>query len=202
MIVKEYFFSPLANKNLIKIYSDNNFFIESEGLIYRETIVDNKEMANKFTETNIAIPDTVATQEFVYSILIGEYKNISEEQIRIAKPILLKALRNLNDEEAYKIKFFFNQWNENEIYVVGDRVIYNNELYNVVKIPNNILPPDENKECFKKTIRPLEYVDEWLNGKIYNIGDQIKIGKHFYKSVIENNAWSPMEFPAGWLLIE
>ena len=202
MIVKEYFFSTLANKNLIKIYSDNGYFIESEGLVYRETVVDSKEKADRFIETTIAIPDPVATQNFVYSVLIGEHQNISEKQINESKPILLKALRALEDEEAYKVKFFFSKWNENETYTVGDRVIYNNELYNVIKIPNNSTPPDSNKECYKKTSHPLDYIDEWIRGKTYNIDDQVKIGEHFYKSTIENNVWSPIEFPAGWSLIK
>ena len=202
MIIKEYFFSSLANRNLIKVYSDQGFFIESEGLVYKETIVDSKEKANKFTETTIAIPSSPATPEDVYTALIEDSQNITKEQINNAKPILLKALRRLEDEDAYKVNFFFEQWKINKNYIVGDRVFYNNELYDVIKVPTDFAPPDNNKECYKKTLRPLDYIDEWISGKAYSIDDQVKIGEHFYKSTIENNVWSPIEFPASWLLIK
>lgn len=202
MIVKEYFFDSIANKNLVKIYSDNGFFIQSNGLVYKEKILDDESKAQEYVETSVAIPEPIATQNFVYSTLIGEYQNISEAQITEAKPILLKALKSLSDEEAYKVKFFFEDWKENANYEIGDRVIYENELYNIIKIPNNTMSPASNKECFIKTARPLDYVEEWIDGKIYNIGDQIKVGNHFYTSTLDNNTWSPIEFPAGWQLIE
>ena len=202
MIVKEYFFDNIAGKELIKIYSDNGFFIQSNGLVYKEKILNDESKVQEYAETSIAIPEPIANQDFVYSALIGEYQNISESQIVEAKPILLKALKSLTDEEAYKVKFLFEEWQENKEYNIGERVLYENELYNVIKSSNNTNSPISDKEHFVKTVRPLDYVEEWVSGKIYNIGDQIKVGTHYYTSILDNNNWSPIEFPAGWQLIE
>ena len=35
----------------------------------------------------------------------------------------------------------------------------------------------------------------------YNKGDRVKVGSHIYESLIENNTWSPIDFPGAWELI-
>lgn len=204
MIISEPYISPTALSPLIKIYSDQHFLIQSKGIYYQEAIVATDEEINNFIETSIAIPDPIADAYFVYNTFISkQYPNISEKQIILAKTFLNKALTNLTDEEAYQIRFLFNEWDENKNYEVGDRVLYNKELYNVIQIPKTVAPPNLNTECFIKTNRPLDLVEEWnnLNQKVYNTGDRVKIGQYLYESLIDNNSWSPQAFPAVWRLI-
>ena len=204
MIIKETYISPNSSDPLIKVYSDKHFFIQYNGQVYESVIVSNVEEANKYTETSAAIPAPIADEYFVYNTFIGEYQNITQEKVLAAKEILLKALDTLTDEEAYKVNFLFRKWSPYDTYQQGERVFYNEELYSVIQTPNTNANPELNTECFIKIGKPLNLIEEWddNNRKVYNIGDKIKIGNYYYQSLINNNSWSPLEFPASWEIIE
>ena len=203
MIVKEQDFIALDGTPLFKIYSDKHFYLQSNGVFYEEVIVREEEIVN-FIETNIAIPEPIATEAFVYRTLIGDYQNITQKQITEAKTILNKALKTLTDEEAYKVKFFFDEWSYEKNYEKGDRVLYNKELYNVIQTPPIKLTPELHTAYYKKVNRPIELIEEWddTNKKIYNAGDRTRIGEHIYESLIDNNLWAPKDFPDVWELIQ
>lgn len=204
MIVIENYSSPNISGPAYKIYSDKNFFIRKGSLVYQEAIISKREEAQNFIETNTPIPESIADTEYVYHTFIGEYQNITQSQIQTAKPILLKALINLSDDDAYLVKFFFENWQNDTPYNVGERVLFNGELYKVIKTPENNLNPENNKECYILIKKPLNLVEEWdsNNRKSYSIGDQVKVGEHYYESLIEENTWSPQEFPNAWRLVE
>jgi len=42
---------------------------------------------------------------------------------------------------------------------------------------------------------------EWEE-KTYRLGDKVKYGEHIFESLINNNIWSPENFPDAWKLIE
>lgn len=201
MIVKEPYETLNSSLPLFKIYSDKRFLIQSNGLVYQEAIVREEDIS-KYTETSIAIPAPIADAYFVYNTFLNEeIIDIKEEQILSAKNLLIKALTSLTDEEAYQISFLFDSWDQYKQYKIGDRVLYNKELYTVIKVPNNNLPPSLNQECYKKTSPPKDLIEEWTQ-KNYNIGDRVKVGDHIYESLINNNNWSPQDFPMSWKLVE
>lgn len=204
MLIKERYISPNSSEPLIKVYSDKGFFIEYNGLFYTEVIVANLKEAEKYIESSAAIPAPIADEYFVYNNLIGPYQNITQEQIIEAKKILLEAFKSLDDEKAYKIKFFFENWAPGKNYEVGERILYNGELYNVIQ---NIFSDEETPEesiKYIKTSRPINLIEEWNDDirKVYNAGDKMKMGNYIYQSLIDNNSWSPREFPAGWIIVE
>ena len=116
----------------------------------------------------------------------------------------MKALKNLTDEEAYLVKFLFKNWQAEENYEIGERVLYQGNLYNVIAIPNNNLFPPDNPSCYKLTEKPLDLVEEWdiINHRAYKIGEKVKVGIHYYENLLENNTWSPQDFPTSWRLIQ
>lgn len=203
MIVKEQDFIAVDGTPLFKIYSDKHFFLQSKGVFYEETIVREEDIAN-FMETNIAIPEPIATETFVYQTLIGDYQNITQKQIKEAKVILNKALKTLQDEEAYKVKFLFDEWEYEKNYKKGDRVLYNKVLYNVIQTPPMKLNPEIHTTYYQKVHCPPELIEEWdnTNKKIYNTGDRTRIGEYIYESLIDNNIWAPKDFPDVWKLVE
>lgn len=203
MIVKEYSFTTPGNIPIYKIYSDKNFFLESKGNFYQEAFIKDEDLLD-YKETTSAIPAPIANEQFVYQTLIGEYQNITQEQIQKAKEILLKAFKSLPDEEAYRIKFLFNKWSPNEEYNLGDRILYDNELYNVIKNAPVGINPQTDTTYYQKTHRPLDLIEDWdnMHKKIYNTGDRTKIGNYIYESLIDNNIWAPREFPDMWKLVE
>lgn len=203
MIVKEQDFIAVDGTPLFKIYSDKHFFLQSKGVFYEEVIIRDEEISN-FIETNIAIPEPIADETFVYQTLIGDYQNITQKQIKETKIILNKALKSLTDEDAYKVKFLFDEWDYEKDYEKGDRVLYNKILYNIIKTPPRKLNPEIHNAYYQKVPCPAELIEEWdnTNKQIYDIGDRTRIGEHIYKSLISNNIWSPRDFPDVWELIQ
>lgn len=204
MIIKERYISPNSSTPLIKVYSDKNFFLEYQGQIYSEIIVANKEEAEKFSETNVAIPAPIADEHFICQTLIGNFQNITQKQILNSRKILSKALSLLSDDDAYKIKFLYEEWSYTNEYQKGDKVLYNGKLYNVIQTPVNDANPVLNTDCYEKIKTPPDLVEEWneINKENYNIGDRTRIGEHIYESLIDNNMWAPRDFPDVWKLIQ
>lgn len=204
MIVIEEYTSPTAENLLYKIYSNNGFFLKKNETIYSEVIISTPEEKNEYIETQIPIQEAVASLEEIYKIFFSSNQNITKNQAIKAKAIVLKALFNLKDEDAYLVKFLFPEWQANIAYEIGERIVYNGELYNVIKTPSNNLFPKDNQECYKLTQKPLNLIEEWdfINHKIYNVGEKVKVGNHYYESIINNNVWSPQDFPTAWKLIE
>ena len=46
-----------------------------------------------------------------------------------------------------------------------------------------------------------DYVPPTGEHDVYNKGAQVRFNGDVYESVIDNNSWSPTEYPAGWKLI-
>ena len=204
MIIIEEYKSNTADGLLYKIYSDNGFFLQKNGTIYSEVIISTVEEKNNYSETQIPIPEEVASINEIYNVFFGNQQNITKTQIKQAKQIVLKSLTNLSDEEAYLVKFLFEDWQAATDYKIGDRVLYQGELYNVISTPiDNLFPPD-NPQCYKLTEKPLDLIEEWdnINRRKYKIGEKTKVGIHYYENLLDNNTWSPQEFPTSWNLIK
>ena len=118
-------------------------------------------------------------------------------------------LPNLSDEQALQVPLMFPKWQEGKEYVVGDRVLYLGVLYKVLQAhtsqqgwePNiapslfakNLIVKDENGEQVD--------IPEWVqpdSTNPYMIGDKVKFGGKVYQSLIDNNVWSPTDYPQGW----
>lgn len=202
MIIKEQYITNTSDIPLVRAYSDKGYFIQKDGLMYKDVIVVDEAAADEFTETTIPVPAAIANPEFLYKTFIGEYKDITEQQVIEAHDIVKRALRSLSDGDAYRIMFLLDEWDENTNYDIGDRVIYNNIIYRVIAAPTGTLPPNVDKECYIKTDKPFDLIEEWnvLARIVYNIGDKVKVGGYVYSSLIDNNTWSPVDFPAAWQL--
>lgn len=204
MIISEPYIVSSEVAPYIKIYSDKHFYLQSNGILYEEAIIESEEQIKDFIETNIAIPAPIANDFFISSVLVGENKNITQKQILEGRKILSKALDSLSDDEAYKVKFLFEEWDHKTIYKVGQRIVYNNTLYNVIKASQFNINPDFYPDYFEKVSCPIDLVEEWneLNRQTYNLHDRVRVGEYVYESLIDNNSWSPREFPAGWKIVE
>lgn len=204
MIVIQPYNNSTSEQPLFKIYSNQGYFIRKGSLVYQEAIISEKDEKNDFIETQTPIPAPIASKEYVYDTLCGELNNITIQQVDNAQAILQKALRSLSDKDAYEVKFLFKPWQSNVEYVIGDRVSYHGELYNVISVPVSGEAPDVNTMNYSKTELPDDLIEEWdsVNRKTYQMGDKVKIGEHYYESLVNDNNWSPIEFPTSWKLIQ
>ena len=118
-------------------------------------------------------------------------------------------LPNLSDEQALQVPLMFPKWQEGKEYVVGDRVLYLGVLYKVLQAHTSQQgwEPDIAPSLFAKNLivkdENGEQVDipEWVqpdSTNPYMIGDKVKFEGKVYQSLIDNNVWSPSDYPQGW----
>ena len=118
-------------------------------------------------------------------------------------------LPNLSDEQALQVPLMFPKWQEGKEYVVGDRVLYLGVLYKVLQAHTSQVgwEPDIAPSLFAKNLivkdEEGEQVDipEWVqpdSTNPYMIGDKVMFEGKVYQSLIDNNVWSPVDYPQGW----
>jgi hypothetical protein len=199
MIVSE-IYNRLNLPSILHIYSNNNFFLQYENQLFRDAYVENEEEIQNYIETNIPLPPVIVTNDFICQNLIFN-SQLTEKQILAAKPILEKALNLLNKDEVYYVKFLFPLLDLNREYQIGERFQYNDKIYEAkqVALGNNFLK--ENSNSFEEIKYSKDFLEEWNSNKIYAQGDRVNYGEHTYESLIDNNNWSPQDFPMSWKLI-
>lgn len=118
-------------------------------------------------------------------------------------------LPNLSDEQALQVPLMFPKWQVGKAYVVGDRVLYLGVLYKVLQAHTSQdgWQPDVAPSLFAKNLivkdEQGEQVDipEWEqpdSTNPYMIGDKVRFEGKVYQSLIDNNVWSPSDYPQGW----
>lgn len=92
-------------------------------------------------------------------------------------------------------------------YQIGDIFKFNNKLYKVIQahISQADWLPDVNPSLYLN-LMPDNVIPEWRqptgSHDSYNIGDKVIFEGKVYESLIDNNTWSPVEYPQGWKEIE
>ena len=114
-------------------------------------------------------------------------------------------LTSVNDEVAEKIPEMFPAWDGNgKQYKTGDRVQYNGTLYKVLQdhTSQGTWTPSDAPSLFAKVLTSTTgEPQEWQqpdSTNAYKIGDRVIYNGKVYESTIDNNVWSPTDYPAGW----
>ena len=118
-------------------------------------------------------------------------------------------LPNLTDEQALQVPLMFPKWQAGKEYAVGDRVLYLGVLYKVLQAHTSQegWEPDVAPSLFAKNLivkdEQGEQVDipEWEqpdSTNPYMTGDKVRFEGKVYQSLIDNNVWSPSDYPQGW----
>ncbi len=187
--------------SILHIYSSQGFFLRYKNQFLKDGYVDNEDEIQNYIETNIPLPSTIVTNDFICNQLIFN-QPLTEKQILAAKPVLEKALNLLNQEEIYYVKFLVPMLDLNRQYKTGERFQYNNKIYEVLNPMKGNKFFENNSTDFKELQGASEFLEEWNSNIIYQQGDRINYGTYTYESLIDNNTWSPQAFPAGWKLIQ
>ena len=107
----------------------------------------------------------------------------------------------LIDEETNTI-LDWKQPDSTNGYAEGDIVIYN-EMYYKSTADNNVTIPGTTGALWILTnVDGEELISDYAIGQTYNIGNKVIYEGNIYESLIDNNVWSPAEYPAGWSKIE
>ena len=114
-------------------------------------------------------------------------------------------LTSVNDEVAEKIPEVFPAWDgSGKEYKKDDRVQYNDVLYKVLQnhTSQSIWTPTDAPSLFAKVLTSTTgEPQEWQqpdSTNAYKIGDKVIYNGKIYESTIDNNVWSPADYPAGW----
>lgn len=117
---------------------------------------------------------------------------------------------NLDDENAVEAVELFPSWKIDTVYTAGDRVRYNNVLYKVLQghTSQASWTPDESPSLFARVLIPdPEQIPVWKqpdSTNAYMTGDKVYFPTaedDIYESLIDNNVWSPVDYPAGWKIV-
>ena len=135
----------------------------------------------------------------------------AEVQLAAIKVAQIQA-QAFNDEQALAVSAIFPQWDENAIsYVVGYKVIYDDKLYKCLQdhTSQSDWAPIASPSLWAEVLAGQEGTDigVWTqpdSTNPYMTGDKVYYpteNDSIYESLIDNNIWSPTDYPSGWKLI-
>lgn len=123
---------------------------------------------------------------------------------RKVRLIIEQAAQQLPDETALEAVTLFPSWQEGKTYTAGQRVKHNGTLYSVLQNHTSQADwqPDVAVSLFAKVLIPdPDVIPEWEqpgSTNPYMRGDKVAYNGRVYESLIDNNVWSPSDYPAGW----
>lgn len=141
--------------------------------------------------------------------LIAKVKEIEAKEKSLTKIGKIVANQVTDDVVALSIQEFYDIWEEGVVYSVGRYITHNDILYKVLTEHTSqaTWTPDVSPGLFAKVlIDPTgETIPDWVqpdSTNAYMIGDKVKYEGVVYVSLIDNNIWSPVAYPAGWQVVE
>lgn len=118
-------------------------------------------------------------------------------------------IADLGAEDLKEILSIYPEWKAGQAYKVKDQVRYKEKLYEVIQAHTSQRDwaPDKTPALFKEVVpkSPDEKVE--LIGDFkqptgahdsYKKGDKVRYKGKVYESTIDNNAYSPADYPQGW----
>lgn len=129
------------------------------------------------------------------------------EEARKLRAKILELSANFTDEEATAMPFSIQKWMPDKSYSVGDRVRYGEYIYRVLiaHTSESSWTPEAAHSLFAKILPGQDGSDEEIGDWVqpdstnpYMTGDKVRFNGKIYESLIDNNIWSPADYPAGW----
>lgn len=150
--------------------------------------------------------------EELYNIYITEKEkeaSIKKGEEMAEELVLQTVLTSATDAQAYSMHYLYPEWSADSVeYKKDERLTYNDKFYKVLQdhTSQESWTPDAASSLFVEISDPNE---EWPEFKqptnaenAYKKDDKITYKGKKYISLIDNNVWSPDDYPAGWQLAE
>lgn len=141
--------------------------------------------------------------------ILNTFYDIDAKEKSLTKIGKIVANQVTDDVVALTIQEFYDIWEVGISYPVGRYITHNDILYKVLTEHTSQASwtPDVSPGLFAKVlIDPSgETIPEWVrpdSTNAYMIGDKVMFEGVIYESIIDNNIWSPTEYPTGWKLVE
>lgn len=178
-------------------------------------ILRHKESGNMYTgKIYLGVNSSVDEYEELRDDAIDERLILKLEEVDAKEESLNKigkivANQVTDDVVALSIQEFYDIWTIGVLYPVGRYITHKDILYKVLTehTSQTEWTPDVSPSLFAKVlIDPTgETIPEWVqpdSTNSYMTGDKVTYEGKVYESTIDNNIWSPADYPAGWKLIE
>ena len=129
------------------------------------------------------------------------------DKARSLRAIIESLSVNLDDNAAIEAVELFPTWHEDTEYVTGDRLRYMGVLYKVLQnhTSQESWTPESTPSLYARVLIPDENVilvwEQPDSTNAYMTGDKVYFPTaedDIYESLIDNNVWSPVDYPAGW----
>ena len=114
----------------------------------------------------------------------------------------------LTDEQAVRVTTLFPAWDAAAAYAAGDRVRYGGVLYKCLQAhtSQDDWTPDVAVSLWATVLIPdPDVIPDWVqpdSTNAYMTGDKVRYNGVVYRSLIDNNVWSPDAYPAGWEIVK
>ena len=117
-----------------------------------------------------------------------------------------KGRDSLSDTDAASYADYFAPWSaDGHVYKTGERVQYGGKLWKVASDHTSqaTWTPEQAHSLFSEILpgQAGTPVGEWQQpnaSNTYKTGDRVTYNGKTYESTIDNNAWSPADYPQGW----
>lgn len=122
------------------------------------------------------------------------------------RELIEKASTSLEDGDALEAVELFPAWAAGVAYAVGQRLQYGGKLYKCVQAHTSQADwtPAAAPALWTEVAEPGE-IPVWVQPTgaqdAYNTGDRVHYptaDDPVYRSLIDNNVWSPADYPQGW----
>ena len=123
------------------------------------------------------------------------------------RELMHKAAVSLGDEDALEAVELFPAWKTDTAYATDERIRYGEKLYRCVQAhtSQSDWTPDATPALWTEVAKPGE-IPVWKQPTgaqdAYNKGDRVwypEKNTTVYESTIDNNVWSPADYPQGWM---
>lgn len=129
---------------------------------------------------------------------------ITIERAKELRAIIEAAILELNQDDVTALGNIelYAMWQSGKAYTVGERIQYGDKLYKCVQAHTS---QDDWTPDVTPALWVVVSVEEWPEfihptgaHSVYNKGDKVTYNGKHYMSLIDANAYSPDEYPAGW----
>ena len=123
------------------------------------------------------------------------------------RELMHKAAVSLGDEDALEAVELFPAWAADTAYAADERIRYIEKLYRCVQAHTSQADwtPDVTPALWTEVAKPGE-IPVWKQPTgaqdAYNKGDRVwypEKNTTVFESTIDNNVWSPADYPQGWM---
>lgn len=172
-----------------------------------KAIIDSKPLYDIDTQycELVAYQETFSRIKFMWEVKDIEIprSELAEQDTAKALEMLGVSFNDLTDEQALQVQNVFPIWQADVQYIVGQKVVYNDILFKVItqhKSQADWTPPAA-PSLFARVLVGQGEILDWVqpdSTNPYMIGDKVKYDGKVYVSKIDNNVWSPADYPQGW----